>query len=135
MRFDEIAESARGLQLTGPVRVRNVSESKTVRVDVVIGESERKQRLDLSIANVYLVVRSRVCKVEELGDHDPLEWTLTENATAGLGSVVARGAYLWVEMALLADHVDAEELALAVEAVGLEADQLEAKTTEGRDRF
>ena len=60
---------------------------------------------------------------------------LTENAGSGLGAIVVRGRSVWIEMVLLADYVDRPELALAIEAVGLEADRLEAKMSEGRDRY
>ena len=119
----------------GPVSVQQVSGGDPLKVQLAVGTAGRSQRVEIARRDRYLVVRSKVCRHTELSQGDPLVWALTENATAGLGAVVVRGAYIWVEMALLADHVHDPELALAIEAVGLEADHLEAKATEGFNRF
>jgi len=135
MEYGEVEQRIPGLRFRGPVCVQRVEGGDPVKVQLAVGQAGRSQRVDITRWDPYLVVRSRVCKHTELDAGDPLVWTLTENATAGLGAVVVRGAYIWVEMALLADHVHDPELALAIEAIALEADQLEAKATEGFNRF
>lgn len=135
MQLEQLEKVIGELQLHGDISVERVDSGDPIRVRLAFGGTKRSQRVEIAPWNRHLVVRSKVCKHAELGRGDPLAWTLTENATSGLGAVVVRGAYVWVEMALLADHVDEPELALAIEAVGREADHLEAKTTEGFDRF
>jgi hypothetical protein len=135
MDHDQLKERILGLHFRGPVEVQHVAGNESVCARLAIGEAGRTQNVEIRQQDRYLVVRSKVCKYSELNEGDPLIWTLTENASTGLGAVVVHGAYVWIEMALLADHVHDPELALAIEAVGLEADQLEAKATEGRNRF
>jgi len=135
MEHNQLKERIWGLRFRGPVKVRDVAGNESLCARLAIGEAGRTQSVEIRQQDPYLVVRSKVCKYSELNEGDPLIWMLTENAATGLGAVVVHGAYVWVEMALLADHLHDPELALAVEAVGLEADQLEAKATEGRNRF
>ena len=135
MQLDQIRKVIPSLRFGGPVKVETIEGGDPVKVSLSIGGGGRSQSVEITRWEPYLVVRSKVCKHDDLDKDHPLLWTLTENATSGLGAVVVHGAYLWVEMALLADHVDKPELALAIEAVALEADQLEAKATFGYDRF
>ena len=136
MELDELEKLIPTLRFGGRVPVRSVGGTEPLNVTLGIGDGGRGQKLEITSRwTPYVVIRSKVCAVDDLPGDDPLSWMLTENAGSGLGAIVVRGRSVWIEMVLLADYVDRPELALAIEAVGLEADRLEAKMSEGRDRY
>lgn len=136
METAKIEQAIPRLTFGGPVRVQSVEEGEPLRVVLGIGHGGRGQTVEISTRREpHLVVRSKICRLADLPEGDSLLWTLTENAGAGLAALVIDSPFIWAEMALLAAHVDEPELALAIEAVALEADRLEAKMGWGEDRF
>ena len=136
MNAMQLGERLWGLKLGGALKVRKISTGRTLSVWFDLIGSGRRQRVFLRMEGPHLVLRSRIGKLDEVDLADDADlWILRENAVDGLGAVVRQGSYLCLEISLLFDHMEDDELALALEAVAVEADALEAKVWEGGDYY